>query len=77
MPKTITWISVNEIRSVSLIKNALNIWEITASYTVVADDGFNKAGTETVALPQNISNQVETLVNTQLRKRILAKELNE
>ena len=77
MPKTITWISVNEIRSVSLIKNALNIWEITAPYTVVADDGFNKAGTETVTLPQNISNQVETLVNTQLRKRILAKELNE
>ena len=77
MPKTTTWVTVNEIRSVSLVKNALNIWELTTPYTVVADDGSNKAGTETVALPQNISDQVETLINTQLRKRILIKELNE
>ena len=76
MPKTIIWQAVSEIRAISLVKNAANIWELSAGYQVTADTGETKTGTKTLALPLAMGNNIDSAVEALLSK-IKKDELNE
>jgi len=77
MPKQVTFTKISEIRSITLTKNAGDIWELACPYTVFADTGESYSCNITVMLPQNQSAQIDNIVRDYLLKVIKENAISE